>query len=162
MPILRNIQGGSNYHNNQGGRNYQQNYSRSSSHARANQTGASPVRAPPTYSYPVPTAFTPLPFWNQPYLPPGVQIPTTYLTPTIILKQPWPTGIASQQHLLAPTPHGQPFHAIQQPVHQPYYSNTVYAQPQWQSHATQPPAPARTYAEVAGQRGVSNAQSGQT
>ena len=50
----------------------------------------------------VSTPFVPLPLHNQPYLPPGTHIPTTYTHPTPLLNHPWPKGIATQQNLLAP------------------------------------------------------------
>ena len=67
-----------------------------------------------------PTTFIPLPAFNQPCLPPGTHIPTSYSNPTPILSHPWPTGIATQQHLWAPNPYWQTSIIPQQRAHPPH------------------------------------------
>ena len=78
----------------------------------------------------------PMPNWNQPFLPPGIQIPTQYSRPAPILQHQWPKGLAShQQPLILP----QVSHGTNQQVHPIRNSNPpVFL-----------PAPPMTYAKVA-------------
>ena len=146
---------------NQGSRNYQRNYSQSSGRQQPNST-ANENRVPPNNIYNLPNPFTPLPIYNQPYLPHGTQIPTSYSIPTPILNQPWPTGVASQQHLIAPNPYPISVPLQQPSIHRPYHSNAPYAQPPLHPSAAPQPPHVRTYAQVASQRGSGNVHTGQT
>ena len=52
------------------------------------------AQMPRINTVPIQNPFIPMPIFNQPYLPPGTQIPSVYSRPTTILKHPLPTGIA--------------------------------------------------------------------
>ena len=50
----------------------------------------------------IPTPFMPMPNINQPFLSPGICIPTQYSRPNPILKYPWPKGNAVHQRSVGP------------------------------------------------------------
>ena len=103
-------------------------------------------RLPAAQPLTIPTPFIPIPNWNQPFLPPGTNIPNQYSRPTPLLNHQWPKGFASHQQQLVP------HHALQAiPLTNQHIPRTNFSPPPEPLQMQPVPtlAPTVTYAQVA-------------